>query len=496
MIIRFSAFHQTLTAGQIPVRFLDRLNNNYGYPVATFLYPLPFYLAEIPKALNFNFQNSVKVVFVLTTVASVFTMYWCLKQRFGRLGAFAGAALYLYVPYRFVDLYVRGSLGETVAFIFPPIVVGALYKIQKGNKLFLPVISVATALLILSHNVVALLFIPLLLVYILLLKKSKIVTVGFFLLGFAISAFFWLPALYDLQYVRLSYIKVSEVANHLVALPAMLVPVWGYGPNPNESLGMSVQLGIVTICVFIASIVLTVLTKRRNPKVIAFLLLFTGIIFLMSQYSTFIWHNVKFIDVIQFPWRLLSVVVFLSAFLAAYIVDLTKNKAVVAFLLVSAAVLSTFVYTFPRDSINFPDGYYTTNEDTTTVRKEYMPLWVKSMPTKRAEEKIVTASGVKIQNLLVKPSRYAFTSESQKDSIVRVNTIYFPGWQVTANAQSVPINYNNPQGLITFQLPKGHSNIIIKYGKTPLHFISEAISLFGILVAGLYFFHIWRQKNF
>ena len=33
MVIRFSAFHQTLTDGQFPVRFVDRLNNNLGYTI-------------------------------------------------------------------------------------------------------------------------------------------------------------------------------------------------------------------------------------------------------------------------------------------------------------------------------------------------------------------------------------------------------------------------------------------------------------------------------
>ena len=46
MVIRFTAFHQTLAVGQFPVRFVDRLNNNYGYPVVNFLYPLPFYLCR------------------------------------------------------------------------------------------------------------------------------------------------------------------------------------------------------------------------------------------------------------------------------------------------------------------------------------------------------------------------------------------------------------------------------------------------------------------
>src|SRR3989344_3219366 len=44
MIIRFSAFYQALADGQFPVRFLGRLNNGYGYPVADFLYPGFMYL--------------------------------------------------------------------------------------------------------------------------------------------------------------------------------------------------------------------------------------------------------------------------------------------------------------------------------------------------------------------------------------------------------------------------------------------------------------------
>src|SRR3990172_7861508 len=75
IVIRFSAFHQTLASGQFPVRFVDRLNNNYGYPVLNFLYPLPFYLSEAPKALGFDFVDSVKIVFILSTIASSLAMF-------------------------------------------------------------------------------------------------------------------------------------------------------------------------------------------------------------------------------------------------------------------------------------------------------------------------------------------------------------------------------------------------------------------------------------
>src|SRR5690606_8877612 len=45
MVIRFSAFYQTLLDGQIPPRFFGRLNHGFGYPIGTFLYPAFFYFA-------------------------------------------------------------------------------------------------------------------------------------------------------------------------------------------------------------------------------------------------------------------------------------------------------------------------------------------------------------------------------------------------------------------------------------------------------------------
>src|SRR5438309_437632 len=141
MVIRFTAFHQTLTTGQFPVRFVDRLNSNYGYPVMNFLYPLPFYLAELPKIIGLNFVDSIKVVFVVSSIASVLLMFWALTLAFEPLGAFAGALIYFFIPYRFLDLYVRGSLGENLAFSFIPLIFGSIIKIQKGQKSFIPILS-------------------------------------------------------------------------------------------------------------------------------------------------------------------------------------------------------------------------------------------------------------------------------------------------------------------------------------------------------------------
>jgi len=497
MVIRFTAFHQTLTSGQFPVRFVDRLNNNYGYPVLNFLYPLSFYFAEIPKVLGFGFVDSIKIIFIISTIGSILAMYWALSQIFGRQASLVGAIVYLFIPYRFIDLYVRGSLGENLAFAFIPLVAGSIFKVSKGNKVFIPIVAIFISGLILSHNVMAVIFLPLFLVMIIILiKKDKLATIGAFILGILISTFFWLPALYDLRFVRFSQIDISNVADHLVKPLNLVVPSWGYGPNPNDPAGLSVQFGIVALAIFLSAFYLRQALKTKNLLLDFFLLAFVLVFFLMTKFSLPFWQNLPLADIIQFPWRLLSLIVFIVAFLAAYVINiLNKKKTILAVLIISASVISTIVYTKPLAFVDRGDGFYSTNEDSTTTRDEYLPLWVIQKPSKRANQKIEVDSKVaQIVTADIKQAHYKVTILAQAKTKVQVNTIYFPGWQVKVNGQRTPIDYQNQFGLMTFDLPQGQHEVIINYGRSPVHLTSEIISIVAILITSTFLF-IWRRQN-
>ena len=111
MAIRFSAFHQALRDGQFPVRWLGRLNQEYGYPVSNFLYPGFMYLAEIPKVIGFGFVDSIKIIIGLSLISSaVFTFFW-LKKIFTPFSAFMGAIFYFYAPYRRLAFTARQNFA-------------------------------------------------------------------------------------------------------------------------------------------------------------------------------------------------------------------------------------------------------------------------------------------------------------------------------------------------------------------------------------------------
>lgn len=497
IIIRFSAFHQTLVVGQFPVRFVDRLNNNFGYPVFNFLYPLPFYLAEIPKLLGLNFEESIKLITVVATLGSTIAMYWALSQKFNKEASFAGSVIYLFAPYRFVDLYVRGSFGENVAFLFIPLILGSIFKIVKGNKLFLPVLSFLIAGLILSHNVMAFLFLPILLVIgLILVQNSRFNIFAAFLGGLTLSLFYWLPALYDLQFVKFSQTKISEISDHLVNFSRLIIPSWGFGNLPSGENGFSPQIGIVAIALFISAIIFRLFDKKKNLIIDFSLILFLLSAFLMLGFSLFFWSIVPLTDLIQFPWRLLAVIVFASPILAAYVIDKSDQRLITATIIILAAVISTAVYTKPKTFVEREEPFYSTNEDTTTVRDEYMPIWVKEKPHGRANEKLEIVSGnARIVKQTIKTANYKTIIESESESEILVNSVYFPGWQVKIGNKIQEINFENTNGLITFSLPKGRHEVIIKYGKTPVHLASEIISLFSLVGTGSYFFYIWRKQN-
>jgi len=493
MIIRFSAFHQALADGQFPVRFVDRLNNNYGYPVLNFLYPLPFYLAEIPKILGFGFVGSIKIIFALSSIFSSLFMYWALSGRFSKLPSMVGAVLYLWVPYRFLDIYVRGSLGENLAFAIIPLILGCIFRVKKGKKIYYSLLSLSTALLILSHNVVAIIFIPILLIIYTLELRKVMLGIVYFSIGIFAASFFWIPALYDLKFVVYNKVQISNVFEHLTSLKNLMLPAWGFGPTPNGPGSFSPQLGLLSIMTLLTTTVLLVSGKLKDKFAVFLICISIIAIFLTLRISSFVWEVFPFIDKIQFPWRLLSVTVFSSTVLVALITEKIQKKAV-SLIIIGLAVIINFSYTFPRNFVDREEGFYSTNESTTTVQDEYMPKWVTKKPEQRAYQKIEVTDKAEIENKEIRNVSYKAGLNLKKETTVVVNTVYFPGWKVISNGQEISIKITDTSGLISFQLPKGMHEVIIEYKRTGIHLASELLSLTALILVSIQSFR-WRKQN-
>ena len=91
MVIRLTAFYQAFADGQFPVRFLGRLNNNYGYPVANFLYPGFLYIGSLLRILKLPYIVIIELILGGSVIVSgVFLFLW-LKKFFSGFPSFIGA---------------------------------------------------------------------------------------------------------------------------------------------------------------------------------------------------------------------------------------------------------------------------------------------------------------------------------------------------------------------------------------------------------------------
>lgn len=497
-VARIANFYASLIDGNLIPRWANNLNWGYGHPILMFLYPLPSYTASIFHMLGLSFVDSVKAVFGLTYILSGIFMFLWLRNFLGKYPAIIGALTYSFAPYRFVDLYVRGAIGEHFAFVFMPAICYFLLKLnfeKKFNFVYFLGLSVSTAGLVLSHNAISLMFIPfvfLYLFYLLFLKKNKKLF-GFSLAGivygFALSAFFWIPAFFEGKYTLRDIVAKNEALSRFVDLPDLFYGTWNFGGS-----GMfSTQIGIIPL-IFILLMPLSfyILYKRKEKNnlilvSLSAIFLFVSII-LMLEVSRPVWIYVSTLQKFQFPWRFLTISVFSVSVIAGYIIYLIKKenyqKAVLILVLFSS-ILLTKDYWKANGFLNKEESYFSGIYKGTTDTGESAPIWsVRFMEKKPKAEVEVIEGRASIKKLLRTTSDRTYEIVSIDRSRIRENTLYFPGWKVFIDGKeekNIEFQDPNNRGLITFFVNDGKHIVSIKFENTKLRIMSDYVSLVSVL---------------
>jgi hypothetical protein len=457
MVIRFSAFYQALIDGQFPVRFLGRLNYSYGYPVANFLYPGFMYFAVPIHVIGLDFVNTIKAVLIFSMLGTAIFSYFWLSKIFDRLSGVLGSLVVTYTPYHLFDLYKRGSVGELFAFVW---IAFALWMIEARNVFF---ISIGIFLLAISHNTMFLFFVPFLFVYSLIRKTiSPKETVISFALGILMSSFFIIPAIYELQFTNFAKTQISNISEYFVNLDL---------------------IGISSVFILLLSLFAAFKKAKIDNLFLLFLSASVLSIFLALNISEPIWHILPS-NLIQFPFRLLSYLIFGLGFLTAFSVfNIKRQRLQVAVSVVALLILSAHEYIAPVKRVFHDDSFYWTNQATTTVKDEYMPRWVKENPTERYKNKVefIDGSG-EIKNLVYNNSkRVTFNVQADNDSKIRINTIFYPGWRAKLNGEEVAIDYSNDQGVMEIGVGAGSSNIELVFNETPVRTGANVLSAASFL---------------
>jgi hypothetical protein len=312
-------------------------------------------------------------------------------------------------------------------------------------------------------------------------------------LGFGLSAFFWLPAFFEGKYTLRDIVTKGEYSSRYVRLEQFLYGPWIFGGTGQ----FSVQLGIVHWVIIVGSAALLFFkktAKEHKKFIVALLIIISFALFLMISQSSILWQNITLLQKFQFPWRLLSVVVFSTSVLGALVVSaVPKNyKKYVVGIVIFMMLFFSKDYVHAKGFLYYKDdSFFSGIYNGTTDTGESSPIWSVRFMEKRPKERIEVISGEAFVKEISRESTvHIYEVDVTEKSRILENTLYFPGWNVFVNGKKAGVEFQDPKnrGLITFFLEKGDHIVSVRFKETKLRLaanILSLLSLFFIVILGI-----------
>ena len=510
---RIQQMDKCLDDFQIPCRWVPDAGYRYGYPQFNYYPPFPYYVGVILHRVGFQYIDSVKILFVAGYVLSAITMFVLVSTLTNKWSGFISALLYSYIPYKAVEVYVRGALSEFWAQIFFPLIFYLIYKVIKtGKTSFVVLLGISIGLLATTHTLMTLIFAPVAIVWALYWLKSdkwnnivKVIWGG--MLGFGLSAYFLLPVLFERKFVHIESMLSGyfDYRAHFVSLNKLFISTeWGYGSSgfPDEKLNLS--LGVVQWVVGILVTLFAIYKIKKesvNSKLIILLSSMTLFsIFMMHMKSSFIWAKLPFLWYMQFPWRFLALSIFLLCLLSGYFIyHSDKYKYAVGLVAVAIAFYLSISFFIPKDWLNITDsdkfsGVSWQKQMTISIF-DYLPIYATLPPINEAPKTPEIMDGKAEVLDYTKGSDFQYgTIKVSEEASIRLPLFDFPGMVVKVNGEKTS-HYNDDcrghdfcYGLISFNLPVGEYKIEVELIDTPIRKIGNSLTLISLVITLLFLF--------
>jgi len=509
-------FYTNLEDGNILPKWAGDLCGMKGCPIFQITYILPYYFGSIFHFVGFDFLTSIKLVYASSFILSGFTMYLWARENFGKLGGLIASVFYLFAPYHLIDLHFRGSVGEVLSFVFIPLVFLFTKKIiETGRSRYFFLESLSIVLLLMSHSSIAIVTVPVALLYgyfICLKNKNTnrgrlIILTGSYLYAILITMFYWLPAYQEVKYTwqsKATYGYFMSFIDYIVS-PARFGMLY-----QDSTAQIRPIIGYMHAIVFAYAVFLVIkgsIKKEYKNLLLFFIITSIFLFFMMLQISEVIWRNISILHSFIMVHRLLVLNSFILSTISALILIHLRKRKILLLILYLTIFLSIFNwanrYMIPaptnpiRNENEFFSQFYDVNNQIYEVRR--------SMLVKNREKLAYDIPSTPIEILQGNGSfleikrrqnshEYLVSAKSEID--IRENTHYFPGWKVYANSNEVSINYENNQdesfGFITFSLPEGLYKIEVTYTDTPIRIFSLVISVL-VFSIGFFFFAFYSN---
>jgi len=501
---------------QFPPVWAPDLSSGHGQPLFEFSPPL-LYMVALPffKA-GFLIANSLQFGLAFLFAFGTLAMYR-IARRYGasRVTAIAVTGTWLFSPYIMLDLYVRAAMTEAAALaILPLALYGTLLALDHRSIAPVGLGAFTVALVMLASSGVALLFIPVLAMLILsraFISRAPVANVlagaMAWLGGLSLSAFFWLPALLEKDYVKTYHLTSDWMANFISPLQ-LVWGRWGFGSSiPSAIDSISFSSGIPHLLLGVCGFVLLYTQTRKMGHAArqdlvdmsVFAIAAIGGAFLAFESSSPIWTNVHTLQYLQQPWRALFLPALFLPLFALYAFQRIGSQFAAAALV--ALVLLNIGHTQPKGIQTYDDPYYYADSIarlglTATSNDEYAPRTAhQSQGFQTYLLKGVNSTPL-ITNLGVSSNGQSFKVDASEPALLQDSVFDYPGWTVFVDDRKVASSSAPDTGLLTFNLPAGTHNVSVELRPTPARRLSYYLSIAtGALISLMLIFTLFTTRT-
>jgi hypothetical protein len=535
-VFRLAELSRLVRAGEFYPRWAPNFYYGYGYPIFNYYAPLVYYLGlSIDLLPALGPVDAAKALFILALFLSGIGVYGFVRDYWGRLAGLLSAAAYVYSPYiQFIDPHARGDLPELFSFAVFPIALWSLDRLRlRPSSLRWLVALAAVSTLILTHNLMAMVFFGFLLAWVLwqLMTQKQTYTlktdsrlmnqvVRFrlplaLILGVGIAAFFWLIVALEQDAVNLrSLIGTGgnfDYRNHflnfreLASFPKLID--WR-SSEPEFAL----SLGVIQIVLGAAGIAAIIFKKARDRlQALFYAIILTVFVFLMLPFSQVVWDNVSLLPFMQFPWRLLGPAGFALAVLAGVGLDSwTQSISSISKGLITAVLIGIIlIISLPLSQVPpWPTDFGETTTKRvldieltgrwlgTTSTADFVPATVDIVPG--PEQTNMSAlrgnnpfdrinddtlpAGAEIGFELITPLHFRYFVTSPTDFLLRLYLFQFPGWEARVDGEQVRTLRGRPEGFVVIPVPAGEHLVDIEFETTLPRVLATFISALSVIV--------------
>jgi 6-pyruvoyl-tetrahydropterin synthase related domain len=480
-------FHE----GSVFPRWAAGANHGFGEPFFIFYPPLSRIIGVVlGLVLPWKMVPGVYIWLLLMLAGAA--MWTCAREWLAPADALIASLIFAVNPYLLIVAYKRANYADLLAAVLFPLLVWSGIRMGYAPARAALPLSAAFAALWLSDLPAAVVasyaLAGLLVLNAILYRSLRPLLFGALaiLSAFGSIAFFLFPAARERRWVSIAEAVRPEWApeNNFLFTHS----------NQPQYVAFNRGLSYVAVFLVLATAVAVVLARRlrRDTSKVWLSLTLLGAVsaFMMFPPSFILYETLPEMRYVEFPWRWLSALCVVGAFLAAAAISEAHRKWIPLFI-AGLAVTSIGVETL--HTVNWDKSHYLEGLVADARSTEGYPIrfgdWSNPLGSQRerldktAPLVAVANSGqaAQIQVEQWQGQRKVFSVESPQPLLLKMRLLSYPAWQATVNGNPAALQTEPELGQMLVAVPAGTSHVEIRFARTWDRTLGNIVSLLTIV---------------